>query len=56
VRNLAQVRRGDRVVVTYIEVLAVEMAPPGGAAPPEVGAGRGPSVGCQIDNAKGERL
>ena len=34
VRNLAQVRRGDRVVVTYGAALAVEMAPPGGGGPP----------------------
>ena len=40
VRNLAQVRRGDRVVVTYGEALAVEMAPPGDGGPPvEVAAG-----------------
>ena len=34
VRNLAQLRRGDRVVVTYGEALAVEMAPPGAGGPP----------------------
>jgi hypothetical protein len=34
VQNLAQVRRGDRVVVTYGEALAVEMAPPGVGGPP----------------------
>jgi len=34
VRNLAQLRRGDRVVVTYGESLAVEMAPPGAGGPP----------------------
>jgi hypothetical protein len=39
VRNLAQVRRGDRVVVTYGAALAVEMAPPGGGPPAEVAAG-----------------
>ena len=40
VRNLAQVRRGDRVVVTYGAALAVEMAPPGGGGPPaEVATG-----------------
>jgi hypothetical protein len=40
VRNLAQVRRGDRVHVTYGAALAVEMAPPGGGGPPaEVATG-----------------
>ena len=40
VRNLAQLRRGDRVVVTYGEALAVEMAPPGVGGPPlEVAGG-----------------
>src|SRR3954454_13036125 len=40
VRNLAQVRRGDRVVVTYGAALAVAMAPPGGGGPPaEVATG-----------------
>lgn len=40
VRNLAQLRRGDRVVVTYGEALAVEMAPPGASGPPlEVAGG-----------------
>ena len=34
VRNLAQLRRGDRVVLTYGEALAVEMAPPGAEGPP----------------------
>ena len=34
VRNLAQLRRGDRVVVTYGETLAVAMAPPGAGGPP----------------------
>jgi hypothetical protein len=34
VRNLAQLRRGDRVVVTYGETLAVEIAPPGSGWPP----------------------
>jgi hypothetical protein len=33
VRNLAQVRRGDRVVVTYGEALDVAMAPPGAGGP-----------------------
>ena len=41
VRNLAQVRRGDRVVVTYGEALAVEMAPPGAGGPPLEVAGGG---------------
>jgi hypothetical protein len=40
VRNLAQVRRGDRVVVTYGEALAVELAPPGDTrVPVEAAAG-----------------
>ncbi len=34
VRNLAQVRRGDRVAVTIAEALAVQMAPPGAGGPP----------------------
>lgn len=34
VRNLAQVRSGDRVYVTYQEALAVQLAPPGQTTPP----------------------
>ena len=34
VRNLPQVRRGDRVVETSGEALAVELAPPGDRRPP----------------------
>ncbi len=33
VRNLAQVRAGDTVTVTYQEAVAVQMAPPGSAPP-----------------------
>jgi hypothetical protein len=39
VRNLAQVRPGDRVVVTYGQALAVAMAPPGTEQPVQVTAG-----------------
>ena len=35
VRNLAQVRAGDRVVIEYRDALALEMAPPGSSAAPE---------------------
>lgn len=34
VRNLAQVRAGDRVFITYQEALAVQLAPRGQATPP----------------------
>lgn len=34
VRNLPQVKKGDRVVVTYFESLAYEVSKPGGAATP----------------------
>lgn len=33
VRNLPQLRAGDRVTVTYQEAIAVQMAPPGSAPP-----------------------
>ena len=34
VRNLAQLKPGDKVVVTYREALAAELAKPGSSAPP----------------------
>jgi hypothetical protein len=37
VRNLAQLRAGDRVTVTYQEAIAVQMAQPG-SAPPDAAA------------------
>ena len=33
VRNLARVRRGDRVVATYVEAVAIRLVPEGGATP-----------------------
>ena len=33
VRNLAQVRRGDRVVATYVEAVAIRLVPKGAATP-----------------------
>jgi hypothetical protein len=33
VRNLAQVKAGDRVVLRYVEAVAVGMAPPGASGP-----------------------
>jgi hypothetical protein len=33
VRNLAQVKAGDRVVLRYVEAVAVALAPPGSATP-----------------------
>lgn len=35
VRNLAQLRAGDRVVIEFRESLALAIAPPGAAPPPE---------------------
>jgi hypothetical protein len=34
VRNLAQVRAGDRVRIAYQQAVAVQLSPPGGALPP----------------------
>jgi hypothetical protein len=58
VRNLAQVRRGDRVVVTYGAALAVEMAPPGGGGPPaEVATGMARAEpGARPAGAVGQRV
>ena len=58
VRNLAQVRRGDRVHVTYGAALAVEMAPPGGAGPPaEVATGMARAEpGARPAGAVGQRV
>ena len=57
-RNLAQVRRGDRVHVTYGAALAVEMAPPGGAGPPaEVATGMARAEpGARPAGAVGQRV
>ena len=58
VRNLAQVRRGDRVHVTYGAALAVEMAPPGGGGPPaEVATGMARAEpGARPAGAVGQRV
>ncbi|UFN48446.1 hypothetical protein LPC08_20895 [Roseomonas sp. OT10] len=39
VRNLAQVRPGDRVTVDYYQAVAVQMGAPGSAPPPTVDSG-----------------
>jgi Cu/Ag efflux protein CusF len=46
VRNLAQVKVGDEVTVTYYEALAYEVRKPGEGAPP------GASVAAGVDRAK----
>jgi hypothetical protein len=57
VRNLAQVRRGDRVHVTYGAALAVEMAPPGGGPPAEVATGMARAEpGARPAGAVGQRV